>query len=715
MPAMPGMPGMPPFGFPPPFPGAPFPGVGPPLPFPGAGPLPFPGAVPPMPFGPVPNVSQVAPLSDPQPRPRPPGQVLSVAELEMQLQLKQSPTSPLGRGVVPPTSPGFAPVPASPLTPGCPPPSGPAPPTPSLPAPPMPPQSPADASSMPAGYLAASLLAAGLPSPSVAPLSTHPLDGQHIAPAALQLTLPREKESTAQTTKVVAPFTQAHRKMLPSAGASHPLEGCSAPARQFLRAASGVERPPQHEGFMSNSDKDLIVKIQLSQMAAMGTTTGEVKTYRMPKDKRHDDAPSTPSGSSPKSAAGALVTRLQATISAAADAEEGQAESPSESSSAQRSDRKSPKEKSPNSVDDKFGGHTHASVLHPRPIITIPTESATAAGESEDRGGYWRTLAALERAYSSLLDLEQLTFKLSESTKDDDEKKQEKQGKLLQERGDMLERVASLLLDPAEPSGEDVGEKGIPLTAFLSFRKGRILLHRLLACLGQTGEQIPSKAPAYSLLWRCVLAVLCMPCVLLALASAKVPPRGSAGVAGHDPSWQKLRLSLVRSLKTACAPGVLRPGSQAEALTVILNSHTGSRLSTLLMTKQGLQLLRLLVDGCREPAGAPVEASGDADVAREAAVTARGSFIEAICTAVPFLFQVAASQTVPERSLSGEPLERLPDGVELLTQEELWAMLIALTEQATARQKKHMSQLIGTFLSKVNAQPAQGGASAEAS
>lgn len=498
---------------------------------------------------------------------------------------------------------------------------------------------------------------------------------------------------------VVTPFTKDHIALL----GALPQKS----VQPFLRNAQRLRERP---GMMSSSDQELIVRIQRSQMAAMGGLS--LHNYREPpvhharKSEDFNGGAYTEQKNS-DSHAGTLVSKLKETICNETFTEDAPApaSSPVEQTETPRTEEATDVLRSGLPSDAKFGRLPYASVLHPRQAIHIEGGEAAVGRDSfqeaaspsskletprptaeSDPTEYWRMQALVERNYTTLLDLEQLSARISDCTAVETEKRE----KLLQERARLLDRVADQLFGVTSFATCD---GSAALTRILEYRKGRMLLRRILLCLAPPPADSPDRSreealPVLRLLWRLTAALLSMPGTVSRLAK---PPRSQG-----DVSWSRLRFALAKAVSAACSSGnAIMPGGCASALAALLESHSGGRLLALCVMKSGTSLVKQLVAGCRAESK-----SGDEGTDRSLSELLAG-LIEAMCEALPVLYEVAATRQVPQAlaPVAG-PLE---DG-DLLSKEDLWAVFIALTEVATARQKERMRELIGQFVVEVNKQ-----------
>jgi len=577
--------------------------------------------------------------------------------------------------------------------------------------------------------------------------------GTEAAPAASEV-----EEVAATTPAPIAPFTEAHRALLRT-------DANSSSVRPFLRE---LEQSRSHPSFMTSSDKELIVRIQLSQMAAVGGQC-PVQNYRgafinrgrKAKDMSENIRPvensalvmqlkesisqahceASAEGAAPAERTAAIAPSAEGSVKTAAAEEAlptGEAVAPPEGLSAGAPEEPAEGHEEPSGTlrdsaaasaeagarsDRKFGPPLYASVHHPRRSIAIqrgeagastdaplgsqhppaqacPSDSHDAA-EGLRTSSYWRSQLVIEQAFEELMDLELLTHRLLECHPLD----VEKQDRLTSERSKVLDRVCERVLAEPKAAAEDgpagaAGEAGrraaarppehsrAALGAMLGLRKGRSLLQRLLLgllppvamlCERGRGELVLS---AVLLLWRLVAS-------LLELAPEQLW--------GTDPSqdakegWQKLRLALLHSVEAARSHADAgHPRRCAEALAALLHGHGGGRFEATCLSKSGVALIRQLVQGC---AGGQAEDAAEIEFALD-------KLIEGVCAALPRLYDAAqrskaASSPVGDWAVASTVHDDL-------TQEDLWAMLIAITERASGRQKRRIRGLIGAFVSGVS-------------
>lgn len=642
-PPLPGLPGARP-GIPP-YPGWP----GPPLPHPGfpyghpglhGMPSPFPHGAPPGMCGPRPGFPGIPPhpVGRRLPAPIPPAventtpKVMSMAEVEQQIL-----DAARGPGPGPPALSSERNLPATDLV--------------------------LNSSSPTASKLGTDVMAAapGLPLSSVpSPVAAAMLARKGSHPAD-----PRRADEVIDyetTLGELVPFTQKHKDLIMADNASEPT------ANQFLRKA---RRQRPHADLMTGSEKELIVRIQLNQMASIGEHG--VQNHRG--SFMHRRLWESVSPTSAKQKADALVNQLKVSMTA----------QPEEGGSATESGGK------PESGGN-FGASRYASVHHPRPSIDM-AEDAGADGVSDAAGGEaksgletreesgdvaqatpsepqvlkgWQWQLGIEKSYDELMELEQLCFRRTERQPLDSEG----QAKFKADAGRFVERIAKHLLGgtPANSCSKEA-----VLIRLIDSRKGRNLLQRLIACLAPTPEQ-PAAAP--ELLWRLVSGLL-----QVSTLSGIIDPLG-------DVSRGKLLAVIARSVDVArsCAaagvPDAFTPATPVgkRGSDVLEQIARGGIVEQLCTWKSGALLFRVLTEGCRE--GRPASEEAVPDFA-----------LEALCHCLPNLHSISTGET----PAASEDAERLA-----LAQEDLWAMLIALTEQSSTRQKQRIHGLIGAFVGKVN-------------
>lgn len=559
---------------------------------------------------------------------------------------------------------------------------------------------------------------------------------------------------------IISPFTDAHRTLLMKETRSSALE-------PFLQIATQLR---SHPSFMTSSDKDLIVRIQLSQMAAIGGQSA-VQNYRgtfvhrTQKSKEHAEVQQDGACH-----ASVLVTQLKETISSATSDHHGSVAAPKEQDpiaaeiepaegdrnnfqanppgfDAGRGEKSEPENLAGDEVENptdclqsglrmtvKFGSPLYASIHHPRRSICIlsavagdgrassdkhdveENDSPSPTNPSGDSGlplastsMYWRTQRMVEQAYEELLELELLTYRLSDCHPLDAGKCE----RLSSERSSVLDRLSQQIFrsygdDGHSPQGVGVGGIGeggsctseyteTPLLSHLiRHRKGQVLLHRLFTCLLPPGV-IPSErlrdevvTPALHLLWRLLPRLLQFAPELLSISWASCSPNMETD------AWQKLRLSLMQCVETACMQiGSGYSRNCAEVLAAILEGHGTCGVLEVCLSRNGTALLRQLVEGCGGERGSDsVAIEGTLD-----------TLIEGICGVLPQLYDSALRNRRTEvanlHSKYGGSEVIPPDEADLLSQEDLWALLIAIAEQASVQQKRRIHRLIGGFVSTV--------------
>lgn len=472
----------------------------------------------------------------------------------------------------------------------------------------------------------------------------------------------------------LVPFTKKHKDSIIATNATEPV------VNQFLRSA---RRQRPHPDLMTSSEKELIVRIQLNQMASIGEHG--VQNHRG--SFMHRRLWESVSPTSAKQKADALVNQLKVSMTTQAEAS-GSAES-----------------------GGKFGASTYSSVHHPRPSINIAEDpgsesvsdaaggeavsgkadaaqsssvagdeiQATAVKEGSDTtqpssaepqvrssptGKQWQL--GIEKAYDELMELEQLCFRRAEHFPLDGER----QAKFKADSGRLVERIAKHLLGggPANSGGKEA-----VMIRLIDSRKGRNLLQRLIACLAPTPEQL---ATAPDLLWRLIAGLL-----QVSTLSGIIAPLG-------DVSRGKLlaviasTVDIARSCAAAGEPAAFTAATPVgkRGSDVLERIAQGGIVEQLCTWKSGAFLFRVLTEGCREGRPASEEVVPDAA-------------LDALCQALPNLHTIATGET----PAASEDEERLK-----LAQEDLWAMLITMTEQSSTAQKQRIHGLIGAFVGKVN-------------
>jgi len=530
---------------------------------------------------------------------------------------------------------------------------------------------------------------------------------------------------------MIAPFTQARCAAIISTDADASAFGC------FIRSVDDL-RP--HKGLMSVSDKELIVRIQLNQMASVGEQA--VQNFRGTFVHRGKELESSLSGT-PVRKAGTLVTRLQGALASLLQpqSQEGgvqpqpnAAEKESEKEQAREKEKDKDREEGadPLRSDLKFGASRYSSIHHPRRSICIshdasaevsqgdatpsaapeiievdvvgppglpPVPRKTSASRLIPESGRssWRKQLGVERAYEDLMDLEQLLFRISECHPLD----AEKQVRLKVEQGRLLERLARHLLGRSQPRGADSagplesqGSGTLPvidalvadeiLIGLVARRKGRVLLHRVLTCLGQlvaSAEKDPvGLAPAE------LLSMLLVGLLRAAPLGRLLLPEELAAQGPADGSQRKLLQMFTQSVDAAHSTSLA-----AELLSGLV---AGGQVESLCAWSSGAALVRQMLEGC----GSGSEPPDGSEVIPD-------SLIEALCQALPRLYDRAlpSGEAAPPGLAPKDGVEE----AERLSQDDLWATLISLTEQSSISQKRSIHGLIGSFIQEVNSRAAQ--------
>ncbi|CAE8695160.1 unnamed protein product, partial [Polarella glacialis] len=409
----------------------------------------------------------------------------------------------------------------------------------------------------------------------------------------------------------------------------------------FIRSVDDL-RP--HKGLMSVSDKELIVRIQLNQMASVGEQA--VQNFRGTFVHRGKELESSLSGT-PVRKAGTLVTRLQGALASLLQpqSQEGgvqpqpnAAEKESEKEQAREKEKDKDREEGadPLRSDLKFGASRYSSIHHPRRSICIshdasaevsqgdatpsaapeiievdvvgppglpPVPRKTSASRLIPESGRssWRKQLGVERAYEDLMDLEQLLFRISECHPLD----AEKQVRLKVEQGRLLERLARHLLGRSQPRGADSagplesqGSGTLPvidalvadeiLIGLVARRKGRVLLHRVLTCLGQlvaSAEKDPvGLAPAE------LLSMLLVGLLRAAPLGRLLLPEELAAQGPADGSQRKLLQMFTQSVDAAHSTSLA-----AELLSGLV---AGGQVESLCAWSSGAALVRQMLEGC---------------------------------------------------------------------------------------------------------------------
>lgn len=499
-----------------------------------------------------------------------------------------------------------------------------------------------------------------------------------------------DDEDEMPAPSIVAPFTKAHLELLRSSPPGVPIFAL----QQFMCT---THEKGAHPRIMTGSDKELIVRIQLSQMAAMGAASVQnyrgTFTHRVKKAEEEAQArqvPASPAGL-------CVLAKLKDVISRTGlPQDDERAPQPDPSGQVAQEVTPSSPSQSPASPDSelgsesgsnaspsgkrKFGGPLYGSVYHPRKNIDFHTAkdvSITTLNPS-DAAVYWRTQLIVERTYSIMLDIEQILSRTFDCHPLD----VEKHGKLVIELEKALDCMTKQLFEQnasADTSGTPAPEQDLPLLRLLGLRKGRVVLRRLLLGLAPSQDQ-PSERSATNVmavlsacLWRLATALLAVPGLALKLAKD-----GTA----EDASWHRLGWSLAQSMAATCTQPLAPPEQTVEcsqALAALLEGHSGGQMTSLCSFKVGVALLRCLIDGCGRTG----------ERVCEAAECVLSSLIEELCGTLPQLYEVASSS-----SPSVIDSQRLG-------QEDLWGLLISVTERASAAQKRRIHEVIGPFVGEI--------------
>lgn len=220
----------------------------------------------------------------------------------------------------------------------------------------------------------------------------------------------------------------------------------------------------------------------------------------------------------------------------------------------------------------------------------------------------------------------------------------------------------------------------------LSLRKGRMLMHRVLACLapnGSTSDQHATVAPPEQI-WRLVSGLLRAAPLKQLFHSGEPAWEGEV----WDDSHHKLLTSLLRSVEATCSTTASDQGLTESRIkrssAVLTELAAGGQIEALCARSSGCAVLRQLLQACSGSAAGAPEVIPD-------------SLIDALCAALPKLYGKTRSLRSPSSS------RETSQEADRLSQEDLWAMLIALTEQSSTRQKRAIHKQIGPFVSEVNA------------
>lgn len=558
--------------------------------------------------------------------------------------------------------------------------------------------------------------------------------------------------------RMIEPFTRAHKAALLAATmAARAVDPqCSIPhalsksvVAQFLPELSYRH---DHPNLMSKGDKELIFRIQLSQMAAMGQHN--VQNYRgalLHRARRVEDTKDDGEGRA------ALAARLHETIYGKGTASNAAADSIAASSSSsvvQKDDDPShaaehtckpgttatstgvsgstqdPALKEPSHrnapdqvpatkaagvgagtadvpgdeflqsglrTDAKFGKHQYASVHHPRKGITLDSapgegEYAWHPSEATSSGpAVWREHLALERAYETLLDLERVTYRWSECNLADEERR----ARLDQERRTVLEHALGQLFG----TGANLDRHGSPNKPerIIAKRKGRVLLQRLLLCVlpaeAEQGsiarhEVDSASAPAVAFVWRLVAAVLRAPDVGCVL----VPPHPT-----DDDSWHRLRWALARTAGVARTRHSEDSLCSEELRQLLRDPSARDKFAAMSSSRSGLALLRYLVEcfGGSNASGEPLHSEDLPEL-----------LVNEVCGLLSSSLRTAPAAKgrpapCPSDAGPGADLDETP------CQEDLWAALVAIAERAGPEQRRRIRELVGPAMDMAGATSAR--------
>jgi len=514
--------------------------------------------------------------------------------------------------------------------------------------------------------------------------------------------------------RMVAPFTKGHRSSIADGNLTVKT------LRSFLNL-SGEGRPQeQHRKLMSEGDKELIVRIQLTQMAAMGN----LPMLGPPIQSVAVDA----------ALAGADVISNQF-VSFVGAAGASASDDGCEHASASEVNA-CPKETA-SLVQLREMLHSCGSESTGEDLVF--TEVFQEVGRQvlhggcmdakADDPGYWREQLVVERAMEAILELEQISARMSKI--DGRIAGQDMEKMLLTRRREALVALSRELFlqdvsiahaptstadgsdgDGAEATaagfvivgavvkkpcsdnssvGGEAMSDGHIVTCVLARRKGRILLHRLFSSLvpllgktpGQECSDDEQKSMAAALLWRLVAALARAPGALLRL----VRPRGETVTTESDSigdarSWRLLGSSLEVCVRVACSPGLREYSVGASsALMAIVESYTGSDLLTLCALKPCAKMMRFLVEGF----------TGHQETLE--------LLVEAVCRSFPLLCDAAKTRRwlPPDARAESNDLRSLEE-VDVLSQDDLWSLLIALMDRGSSRQQMLIHKSVSPYM-----------------
>eukprot|EP00931_Biecheleriopsis_adriatica_P064543 TRINITY_DN39306_c0_g1_i1.p1 TRINITY_DN39306_c0_g1~~TRINITY_DN39306_c0_g1_i1.p1 ORF type:complete len:727 (+),score=161.50 TRINITY_DN39306_c0_g1_i1:134-2314(+) len=324
---------------------------------------------------------------------------------------------------------------------------------------------------------------------------------------------------------MLAPFTDKHREAILSNDENDPW------VKRFTRSH---RRQRPHAGLMNASDKELIVRIQLNQMAAVGGQA--LHNYRGTFMHRRRNDTEDPSAKK----ADVLVTRLQETIedTDSTDQLDAKEDGKAKFGAGRKNHPRT-------SIDVSGSGDAGDGEFSSQEVPSAPTTPDGAASGSRsptqaEKRTNWRWQLSIEKAYEDLMDLEHLTFKILKCTPAE----AEKLAKLKEDRSVALERLEGLLLATPGSSSESI------LYRLIGSHKGRSLVQRVMACLSTMATtefaDSPVAASTPSLLWH-LLAYLLQAKPLSRLLQDQEPP--SAVVSCCDENRTKLLWTMTRSVE----------------------------------------------------------------------------------------------------------------------------------------------------------------------
>jgi len=491
---------------------------------------------------------------------------------------------------------------------------------------------------------------------------------------------------------VIAPFTGAHQAQI-RLGFWPPTQ----PVEPFLRCSDQL---PGHPKLMTSSDKELIVRIQLGQMASISSLPSmlhggnllkhmEKNSSEASRDMRRAECKGTFSETM-------LIIELQETlISGISDSIQAPDSVPNEmyknqvdasvsqdmeralqftdmiSADAARrfKDMFAKLASAPMNMPTTRQRDSGRSEGHPGSgdeshdcLDRKDESSACSSSPPRNKNSYRILQLEIERAYEEVMELEQTTFRLLDCHPFEHEKLK----RIIQERGRLLDIVdrrfsisssASESILPANTSCSKTGShcQSNLLFSALDFSKGRLLLSRLLCCLVATcTSKIPSgelevsaekELQGVHLMWCILEALLRCPHTLL-------PPISCFGTLGcnrpktkaYDHSWQKLHWSLAEGIRLASTLPGMDHASRCYACISSLLAHpepfgTGDHMVAMCLSRDGALLLKHLIQGCGSNEQGHVARLARADEGDSMLQTAvPTSIISAACEALPLLY-----------------------------------------------------------------------------